>query len=263
MKINVDEIIIEHPSFKETENSGTAKIRIYIKPNEDKDRTIDRDVDGSTNSDESVEENLINHQYINTPKIKKEKTGLKKKRKEGDENTKKYLKENDNLRTSADVGGINTAKGLEFSNLNSQEVKGELKEFIEVLNLLGKMYDIKSVDFNIVYLPLERKFSYLSDRITRRQCIIARIVENNGNKYSIIEVEREEKSLSTLLLIENQNIDWNYTYKIILEGLVNESGKWSNEVFGKLKKTGIKIDRIKHISKKNYKKAIFINGKLI
>lgn len=260
--IKFNQLNIYHPSFEEQRSSNNAKIRKYIALNRDSDRTIDDGADGANKTDESINEDLITHEYINIPKVKKEKMGYKNKRTNEDENTKKYFSEDDKKRTLSDEGGMNTAKGLEFSNLNNQTAN-ELMEFINVLNLLGKMDGIKSVNYNIVYLPVGRKFSYLSDRITRRQCIIAEIIKSNENKYSILEVEREKKALSTLLLTENQYINWNYTYKIVLEGLVSESGKWSNEVFQKLRDDGININRIKHTKRSNYENAKSINSKLI
>ena len=262
-RINVNEIIVYHPSFEEQEYTKKAKLRTYYKRNNGGDRTIDNNVDGSTNIDESLDTEAISHEYVNIPRVKKEKTGHREKRTIEDENTKKYILEDNNSRTLADGQGVNLAKGIEMSNADVGQVNGELKEFIEVLNLLEKMNGIRAVDYKIVYLPQGRKFSYLNNGITRRQCIIAKIVKSDGNKYGILEIEREEKALSTILLIENQDINWNCIYKRILEGLVNESGKWSNKVFEKLKLDGIFINRIKHTSKSNYEKAIFIYSKLI
>lgn len=261
-KINVNEIMVHHPSFEDQEYSRKTKLRTYHKINSDSDRAIDNNVDGSNDSDESIDTEIISHEYVNMPNVIKEKTGYRDKRINEDENTKKYILD-DNSRTLSDSEGLNLAKGIEISNVDVGQVNGELKEFINVLNLLEKINGIRSIDYNIVYLPLGRKFSYLNNGITRRQCIIAQIVKSNGNKYRILEIERQEKSLSTLVLIENKDIHWNYVYKKILEGLVNESGKWSNKVFEILKLDGIFINRIKHTSKSNYKKAIFIYSKLI
>lgn len=88
-------------------------------------------------------------------------------------------------------------------------------------------------------------------------------MNNFGRVYNLIEVEREERSLSTLLLSGTSNCDWENTNKIILKGLVNESGKWSNEVFIILEKQGMIVKRHKHVDKNKYKKAKDIYMKVL
>lgn len=254
-EIKIDEFKIYHPSFEEQENSNRTKLRTYVKLSKDSDRSIDNDVDGSTKSDESIIEELISHEYINIPKIRREKTGHRNKRTDEDENTKKYIIKDDKSRTFSDGDGFNLAKGIEISNVDIDKVNGQLKEFIEVLNRLRTMNGIKSVEIKIVELPLGRRFSYLGDSITRRMCLIASLMNHFGREYKIIEVEREEKSLSTLILSCTSYLDWENTCKIILKGLVNESGKWSNQVFDLLEREHISIKRHRHLDKKIYEKT--------
>ena len=74
--------------------------------------------------------------------------------------------------------------------MQNVEISGELKEFIEVLKLLEKMDEIKSVDIKIMNIPLGRKFSYLNDGVTRRRCLLCKIKKINGYTYLLIEIER-------------------------------------------------------------------------
>lgn len=54
----------------------------------------------------------------------------------------------------------------------------------------------------------ERRFTKLSDNITKRRYVIAQIYLGNGKQYNIIEVERENRSLSMLILTSRENREW-------------------------------------------------------
>ncbi|WP_346961567.1 Tn7-like element transposition protein TnsE [Clostridium sp.] len=140
-------------------------------------------------------------------------------------------------------------KGLEFKTLDSVVVKGELEEFIEVLKLLEKRADIKKVEIIVGELPDGRKFSRLKDGITGRRYIIGKITMGDGREYSLIEVEREDKSLSILILTGNKLVKWKTIYSILLLGLIEGSGKWSSEDIIKIQRLGIDIVRKKHTPK--------------
>ncbi|WML36194.1 Tn7-like element transposition protein TnsE [Clostridium sp. OS1-26] len=101
---------------------------------------------------------------------------------------------------------------MEFTNIVNVEEKGELEEFIEVLKLLEKRHDVKSVEITIGELPegkRSRGFSRLSDGITKRRYTIEKMVMIDGREYSLIEVEREGRALSMLLLKANNSAKWN------------------------------------------------------
>jgi hypothetical protein len=261
-RINVNEIIVYHPSFEEQEYTKKAKLRTYHKRNNDGDRTIDNNVDGSTNIDESLNTEALSHEYVNMPKVRKEKTGHRDKRTNEDESTKKYILEDNNSRTLADGEGLNLAKGIEMSNVDVGQVNGELKEFIDVLNKLKSMNVIKSVEINVVALPLGRKFSYLNDGVTRRRCVIGKVVTLDGREHSLIEVEREGKSLSMLIIIGSEQVDWAWVYKNLLNGLVRASGKWSNNSINKIKIMGSEIYRCNHIRKNKNDTARHVISKI-
>ncbi|KEH96793.1 hypothetical protein Z962_05915 [Clostridium botulinum C/D str. BKT12695] len=265
-RINAEEISIYHPSLEESEMTNETKKRKYINKNRINDRELDSEVDGSTKTSEELNTFLISHEYEKVPKINRVKSGRKIKRKREDENTKKYILENGQLRTTADIGGEKLVKGLEFTNIANVEEKGELEEFIEILKLLEKRYAVKSVEIIIGDLPEGRKgkrFLRLSDGITKRKYAIGKITMMNSKEYSLIEVEREDKALSMLLLKGSILVNWKMIYSIILLGLVNESGKWSNDSIDKITQMGIGIYRNKHIKRSIYDKAVYIYEKLI
>ncbi|NFG38426.1 hypothetical protein FDB30_16385 [Clostridium botulinum] len=266
-EINIDEIEIYHPSFEERKKSDKAKIRTYTYLNNNSDdRIVDNKIDGANNFDESVNEELITHEYINMPKVKKEKTRTGNLRVNEDNKTKKYIINDDNLRTLSSEGGMKKANGIEASASDSTimptEVKGELKEFIEVLNLLKNMKGIESVQIKIVELPLGRKFSYLSDGVTRRKCLTVIIEIKDGKQCCILEIERDGKNISTILLSSMVECNWKNKYELILRGVVEESGSWDNDIFSILEKQSIKVIRNKHIRKNTFEKAMVVYQKL-
>lgn len=203
-EIKVDEIDIYHPSFEDRKKSDEAKFRTYTYLNNKfDDRIVDNKIDGANNFDESINEELITHEYINMPKVKKEKTRIGNLRINEDNNTKKYIMEDDNLRTLSSEGGMKRTNGIEFSEVDKNSISPELISFILDLKKLEKLDWIRKVNIKIVNLPLGRKFSYLSNGIDRRRCVIAEINKRNGDIFGVIEVERDIRSLSTLIVKSN------------------------------------------------------------
>ncbi len=262
-KINAEEIGIYHPSLEETEASDQIKKRKYIGKGIDGKVDLTSEANGSTNAFDEVNTLLIDHEYEFLPEIKKRKTGKKIRRDKEDETTKPYIIDSGNSRTTADEGGHDLIKGLEFKNLDSIVVKGELEEFIEVLKLLEKRPDIRRVEIIVGELPDGRKFSRLKDGITRRRYIIGKITIDNGKQSNLIEIEREEKALSMLIINGYENLKWDIIYKNLLEGLVEESGKWSSCIIESLQNEGIVIYRNKHINKNSYERSKQIYTKLM
>ncbi|EES50321.1 Tn7-like element transposition protein TnsE [Clostridium botulinum] len=263
--INAEEINIFHPSLEESMSSDNAKKRKYVSNNGNGDRELESDADGSTKESDEVNTFMINHEYERIPKINKKKIGRKIIRSSEDKNTKTYVLDNDKLRTTSDSGGEDIVRGLEFINVKQIEVKGELREFVKILRLLEKRNDIKSINIIVGDLPegvVRKRFSKLCDGITKRRYAIGEISMAEGKKYSLIEIEREDKALSMLLLEMKNNVNYEATYGILLFGLVNKSGNWSNDKIDKIERTGTKVYRIKHINKSIFDKENHIYKKL-
>lgn len=267
-RININEINVYHPSLEESKAANQPKKRKYISNNKSGNRDLSSQAEGSSRTSEEINTFLISHEYEKIPKINRVKTGRKIRRTKEDGNTRKYIIENGQDRTVADVGGEKLLPGLEFNNISDLKVegKGEIEEFIEVLKLLQNRSSIKSVDIIIGNLPEGRKgkrFSKLKDGFTKRKYAIGKIVMVDGRTCSLIEVERENKALSMLLLkTTDKYVNWNWVYSILLLGLVDESGKWSNDDVSKIEKKDIVIYRNKHIRKDKYEKASYIYEKL-
>ncbi|AKA71489.1 Tn7-like element transposition protein TnsE [Clostridium scatologenes] len=264
-KINVEEVNVYHPSLEETQSSNEAKIRKYINKNSNSDRELTSEGDGSTKTSEEINDLLIEHEYEILPQINKKKKGFRVARKAEDENTKKYILEDNNLRTTADVGGEDVIRGLEFTSIDKVEEKGELAEFVEVLKFLEKREDIKKVNIIIGELPegkRGKRFARLSDGVTKRKYTIGQVTMSNGREFSLIDVEREGKVLSMLMLRSDNNVNWNLIYSKLLFGLVDESGKWNNETINNAINNRIIIERIKHINRRIDENLNFLYSKL-
>lgn len=156
----------------------------------------------------------------------------------------------DNSRTLSSEGGIKKANGIEVSAIDEKIIPVELDDFIYSLRQLEKLKWIEKVDISIVKLPLGRKISYLNNGLDRRRCLIAEIIKTNGDIFCIIEVERQGKLLSTLIIKGESKEQLKRAYEELLNGLVRESGKWSIKVINNLEERNISIYRNKHINTK-------------
>lgn len=257
-KINVEEINIYHPSLEESQNSNQAKLRKYVNKGKDSDKELTTEGDGSTKVSEEIEAPIFTHEYVRLPQIHRRKRGARTIRKREDENTEKYVLEDDGLRTTADVGGEKLIRGMEFTSVDKVEEKGELEEFIEILKLLEKRPNIKVVEVITGELPEGKKgkrFARLSDGVTRRRYAIGKIIMMNGRECSLIDVEREGRALSMLILKGDKLTRWKEIYNLMLLSLVNESGNWSSQVVNRFKIAEIEVLRVKHIKKNKYEKV--------
>lgn len=84
---------------------------------------------------------------------------------------------------------------------------------------------IKDVQVIINDLPEGKKNSKLNDGETKKY-IVGKIVFVNGKEFILLEIERDKKSLSMLLLNALDNINWTSIYSKLTAGLVNNNGAW-------------------------------------
>lgn len=244
-RINIDKVNIYHPSLEEAIYSDQVKKRKYIGKGIEGKTELDNSAGGATNSFDEVNNQII-QEYIRLPKIEKVKSGRKSQRKGEDVNTKKYLIDNGSLRTVADEGGQALLKGLEFTSLDKISIKGELENFIEMLKQLEKESNVENVEILVGELPGYRAFSTLSDGETTRRYAIGRITMVDGTERSIIDIEREGRALSILILMAKGKANWKWIYSKLIYGVVNESGVWSNKVIDEIYKMGIIVKRRRH-----------------
>lgn len=139
-------------------------------------------------------------------------------------------------------GGI--IQPIEFKTLEvTTDIKGQgLEYFIKMIQAFQTDYRQYLVSLNFVYLPIGRKFSYITSS-KRRVAVIAKFNERStGLSVYVIEIATpDNKSLSTLMIKSLPEDRAEYVIKEILNGLIYSSGAWNSE---RLKKYD--YVRIKH-----------------
>lgn len=190
---------------------------------------LDEEIEGTTYNFDVIEMDNQIHEYIRMPKIIKISRKNNKKRDFEDENTKKRFINSDSNRSTADVGGNQVTRGLEQQSLMDVQIDGELGDFIKVMQVLQDFPEVQSI--NIIQGSLKefsdtKRFVYLSDDVTERKYVITQIRLFSGKEVSVIEIEREDKAISTLLCCLNVSEDRYYQQRMILTGLINQNGNW-------------------------------------
>ncbi|MGR5962529.1 Tn7-like element transposition protein TnsE [Bacillus paranthracis] len=108
------------------------------------------------------------------------------------------------------------------------------------------MQKLKAINVATGILPTgseKRKFSYLDDGITNRKYILASIELFNGRQYKVLEIERESRSLSMLILSSTISMEWSSIIQDMLSGLVDKSGVWAKELITGIEREGIVIKK--------------------
>ncbi len=253
--IPYESILISHPEIQDRERSNEAKKITYHKQNQkgnQEEFTLDEQVDGATEDFDLIQMNQLKHEYTTIPKIDRVKGNSTKQRTREDENTKKYYIDNDSIRSTADVGGEQLARGLEQQMLHEIQTQGELQDFINVLKIMEQHPQVREIRVVIDVLPDgvgERKFTKLSDGITKRRYVIAEVYMVNKRRFSIIEVEREKYSLSMLILSSPNIYGWKVIYNCLLVNLVNGSGTWTKKSLEYIKNQTVIVVKVRHSNK--------------
>ncbi|WP_337982984.1 Tn7-like element transposition protein TnsE [Lysinibacillus sp. C5.1] len=234
--IPYNEISFEHPEVVQTEKSSEPKK--YTLHNKKKlsspqdELLLDEEMQGASEDFDIVEMDNQKHEYIQMPKITKLRKKLNKKRDVEDEHTKKRFINDSLKRSTADVGGNQVTKGLEQQALSDIQIIGELGEFIKVMRVLQDFPEVQSI--NVIQGSLKefsgtKRFVYLSDGVTERKYVIAEVRPFSNKKVSLIEVEREDRALSSLICLINNEQDRSYYYQKILKRLIHSSGTWDKK----------------------------------
>lgn len=165
------------------------------------------------------------HEYVKLPKVRR---NSNKHRNFEDENTKRYLIDDQGRRSTSDVGEIRLLR----ESLYDIQVQGKLGEFIKVLKVLESYSEVQSI--NVIQGSLKefsdtKRFVYLSDGVTERKYVIAEINLFPNKVVSVIEVKREVRALSTLICFLNNQQSISFYYQQILCGLIDSYGTWDIE----------------------------------
>lgn len=254
-RIPYSEISFSHPEIVQTEKSGEAKkYTLHNKSgngSQQNQLTLDEEVEGTTDNFDLIEMDNQVHEYEKLPKVTKIRRNSNKQRNFEDENTKRYFIDDQGKRSTSDVGGSRVAKGLENKSLFDLQVQGELGEFIKVLKVLENYPEEQSI--NVIQGSLKdfsdtKRFVYLSDGVTERKYVIAEITLFANKVVSVIEVEREDKAISTLICFLDNYENKKYVYHRVLNRLINGNGTWDKE---QLQYSNIAFLTLRH-GKKNF-----------
>lgn len=129
------------------------------------------------------------------------------------------------------------------------QIKGELGEFVRILQELEDYKEVQFITIQMGSLPIgdgKKKFSYLEDRVTHRQYALATVNLFNKKEFKILEVERENHALSMLILSSIVPVNWNQLIDSLLMNLVNSSGTWEKELIKSVERRNVVIQKAKH-----------------
>ncbi|WP_242479904.1 Tn7-like element transposition protein TnsE [Bacillus cereus group sp. N21] len=112
-------------------------------------------------------------------------------------------------------------------------------------------------------MPKRELYSHLEiEPVTKRRYVIAQIYLGNGKQFNIIEIERENRSLSMLILSSLVTREWKTIYDRLLINLVNDSGTWTSKSLKSIEDQGITVVKAKHSSKGVQHRAEVLLNKL-
>lgn len=172
------------------------------------------------------------HKYTESPSIVKVQDKSTKQRTYEDESTKRYTFKDSEIRSASDTGGNRLTRGIEHQSLQQVQAKGELGQFVHILQELENYKEVQFINIQLSSLPIgdgKRVFSYLEDGITPRQYALATVSLFNGKELKVLEVERENCALSMLILSSTGLVNWKPLIDSLLLNLVNSSGTWVKE----------------------------------
>ncbi|MBP3971403.1 hypothetical protein KAF80_20520 [Bacillus sp. WL1] len=266
-QIPYSEISFTHPETVETEKSGEAKkYTMHSKSSDGSQQdelTLDEEAEGTADNFDLIEMDNQIHEYVRLPKVTKIRRNSNKKRAFEDENTKKHFIDEQSRRSTSDVGGNNVVRGLENKSLSDIQVEGELGEFIKVLKVLEGYQAVQSI--NVIQGSLKefsesKRFVYLNNGVTERKYVIAEIAFFSNKAVSVIEVEREDRALATLICYLNSWQNKKYCYQHILTRLIEGHGTWDK---GQLQVNKIDFLTLRHGKKEAKHRANMLLNKII
>lgn len=266
-QIPYKEITYEHPGIAQSTKANEPKrYTLQTEKNltgQQDEMILDEEIGGATDEFDVIEMDNQMHEYIEMPNVTKILHKTNKKRVFEDENTKKRFINTDSKRSTADVGGNQVTRGLEQQSLVDIQIEGELGEFIKVMQVLQDFPEVQSI--NIIQGSLKefsdtKRFVYLRDGVTKRKYVIAEVQLFSGKAFDVIEVEREDKAISTFIYFTDRPENKLYELKIILKGLIANNGVWNKE---QLNYKQINYLTLRHGKKEYRHRATVILNKVI
>ncbi|MBB5335733.1 Tn7-like element transposition protein TnsE [Pectinatus brassicae] len=157
-----------------------------------------------------------------------------------------------NQRTTGDFGGLETIPQLEFAHIMQDNLDDDFADIQAVLQLMGKRSKTDSITQYIGVLNNHwryRSICTLDDGVTPRKYLIGKIKTQNNTNAIIIEIQRQHLSISTLMCISKQLLNWDKICHNIIKKFIINSGTWPQLekinylVCYRLKHTNITIEK--------------------
>lgn len=235
--ISYKEITYEHPDIAQsTKANEPKKYTLQTKKNltgQQDEMILNEEIEGATDDFDVIEMDNQAHEYNEMPKVTKIPRRTNKKREFEDENTKKRFISSDRNRSTADVGGNQVTRGLEQQSLIEVQIDGELGEFIKVMRVLQDFPEVQSISIiqgSLKEFSDTKRFVYLSDGVKERKYVVAEINISSALEVILMEIERENKAIATLVCFFNNYKDKQGAIKKILIGLINGNGVWGKNI---------------------------------
>lgn len=212
-EIPFEVISFSHPELSKYEKYNEPKkytMHELKSSTEEKEKIIDETVEGTTEDFELIEMNKQAHKYAESPSIVKVQGKSTKQRTYEDESTKRYTFKDSGIRSASDTGGNRLARGIENQSLQQVQAEGEFGEFVHILEELEDYKEVQFINIQLSSLPIgdgKRVFIYLEDGITPRRYALAIVSLFNGKELKVLEVERENRALSILILSSTVSIN--------------------------------------------------------
>ena len=100
---------------------------------------------------------------------------------------------------------------------------------MQVLQDFPEVQSINIIQGSLKEFSDTKRFVYLSDGVTERKYVIAEVKLFSGRAVDVIEVEREDKAISTFIYFTDRPENKLYELNIILKGLIDNNGVWNQE----------------------------------
>lgn len=228
-KINCRNIFVYHPSLLEYEPGSDEKEKKWTPVTKsDGDRSLVSDKTAAPGKLDINRYETVESEYSSFVKIKR----IRSNRSSGKRISLKTIPkciDGKSKRTTSDFGGLETVPQLEFENNVGEKFEGLFTEIISVLSLMENRDEVTSIEYHIGELNHHYRFRSictLADEITPRRYLVGKIQLIEGQEAILIEVERENLALTTLMLISNTPQNWKLICHQIMKGLIKKSGSW-------------------------------------
>lgn len=153
---------------------------------------------------------------------------------------------------------------MEFFQSIKEKLDDDFEEIQIILNLMKRRNEVIGVDFHINYLQKHfpnRAICTLDDKKNLRKYMVGRIRLKNGLEAMVIEIQREKKSISTMLCISQFSQKSEKLVHRILKSFIIKSGIWPD--IEKIWQEDLVIWRLKHTQADPVKKENRIFQKIL